>query len=137
MPGKKVACQYCSKVMRSDNLKNHVKIHNRKRGFSYESKDYGNQINMNSGKQESRQQQQQHVIENQQLSDSKKEEIPTFDSDEFSSKKPKSRETIYKMMEMLNIPDHRKETICTKILKEDQERLGTILIQTTTMKTDR
>ena len=27
MPGKKVACQYCSRVMRSDNLKNHVKIH--------------------------------------------------------------------------------------------------------------
>ena len=96
----------------------------RKRGFSYESKDYGNQINMNLGKQESRQQ-QQHVIENEQLSDSKKEEIPTFDGDEFSSKKPKSRETIYTMMELLNIPDHRKETICTKILKEDQERLGT------------
>ena len=27
MPGKKVQCPYCSKVMRSDNLKNHVKIH--------------------------------------------------------------------------------------------------------------
>ena len=27
MPGKKLACQYCSRVMRSDNLKNHVKIH--------------------------------------------------------------------------------------------------------------
>ena len=27
MPGKKVQCSYCSKVMRSDNLKTHVKIH--------------------------------------------------------------------------------------------------------------
>ena len=27
MPGKKVQCSYCSKVMRSDNLKKHVKIH--------------------------------------------------------------------------------------------------------------
>ena len=26
-PGKKVQCSYCSKVMRSDNLKKHVKIH--------------------------------------------------------------------------------------------------------------
>ena len=30
MPGKKVQCMYCSKVMRSDNLKNHVKIHKKK-----------------------------------------------------------------------------------------------------------
>ena len=29
MPGKKVQCSYCSKVMRSDNLKNHVKIHDK------------------------------------------------------------------------------------------------------------
>ena len=29
MPGKKVPCSYCSKVMRSDNLKNHIKIHER------------------------------------------------------------------------------------------------------------
>ena len=29
MPGKKVQCLYCSKVMRSDNLKNHVKIHDK------------------------------------------------------------------------------------------------------------
>ena len=27
MPGKKIQCSYCSKVMRSDNLKKHVKIH--------------------------------------------------------------------------------------------------------------
>ena len=27
MPGKKVQCSYCRKVMRSDNLKNHIKIH--------------------------------------------------------------------------------------------------------------
>ena len=76
--------------MRSDNLKNHVKIYNGKRGFSYESKDYGNQININLGKQESRQN-QQHVIEDEPLSSSKKEEIPTFDGDEFNGKKTKSR----------------------------------------------
>ena len=29
MPGKKGQCPYCSKVMRSDNLKNHVKIHDK------------------------------------------------------------------------------------------------------------
>ena len=29
MPDKKVQCSYCLKVMRSDNLKNHVKIHER------------------------------------------------------------------------------------------------------------
>ena len=29
MPGKKVQCSYCSKVMRSDNLKNHIKTHDR------------------------------------------------------------------------------------------------------------
>ena len=31
MPGKKAQCSYCSKVMRSDNLKKHIKLHENKR----------------------------------------------------------------------------------------------------------
>ena len=39
MPGKKVQCSYCSKVMRSDNLKNHIKIHENDRcKITYQSK---------------------------------------------------------------------------------------------------
>ena len=48
-------------------------------------------------------------------------EIPTFDGDEFSGKKPKSRDTLYRMMQMLNIPDHRWENIATDILDTDQK----------------
>ena len=49
-------------------------------------------------------------------------QTPTFDGAEFSGTKPKSRETLHRMMEMLKIPDHRRERIATEILKEDRER---------------
>ena len=52
-------------------------------------------------------------------------EIPSFDGVEFSGKNPKSRETLYRMMKMLNIPDFKWESIATKMLKEDQERVKT------------
>ena len=43
-----------------------------------------------------------------------KEEIPTFDGAEFCGEKSVSRETLYKMMEMLNIPEERREEIPSK-----------------------
>ena len=49
-------------------------------------------------------------------------EIPTFDGDEFSGKKPKSHETLYKMIDMLKIPDRRRESITTEMLQEERAR---------------
>ena len=46
--------------------------------------------------------------------------IPQFDGDEFSGKKTKSRETLYKMMKMLNILKERWDRIATDVLEEEQ-----------------
>ena len=40
-----------------------------------------------------------------------KKEIPEFDGAEFCGEKPKSRETLNRMMAMLKIPEHRWESI--------------------------
>ena len=48
-------------------------------------------------------------------------EIPTFDSAEFGTNKPKSRETLNKMMKMLKIPEHRWESIVKEFLENENE----------------
>ena len=73
MPGKKVQCSYCSKVMRSDNLKYHVKKHERKR----------------------------HMKTHSFTINSKEREIPSFDGLEFGTEKPKSKETIDKLRKLV------------------------------------
>ena len=70
MPGKNVQCSYCSKVMRSDNLKDHVKIHERQ---GHMKTTHGITVN------------------------NKEREIPTFDGSEFGTGKPKSKETMDKL----------------------------------------
>ena len=40
-----------------------------------------------------------------------KKEIPEFDGSEFGGDKPLPRKTLFKMMDMLNIPEHRRERI--------------------------
>ena len=70
--------------MRSDNLKNHIKIHDRKRKFPCNENDYRNQITIDSSKQKpyKLEHSEKDIIPN---------DIPTFDGAEFSSTKPKSR----------------------------------------------
>ena len=46
------------------------------------------------------------------------DDIPTFDSTEFCSDKPLSRQTLERMMKMLKIPEHRWNRIAADILKE-------------------
>ena len=74
--------------------------------------------------------QDKHRMSNS-LSDSEEDiipnQIPTFDGAEFSGEKPKSRETLNRMMEMLKIPEHRWEKIATDMLKEDRERVDPTL----------
>ena len=60
-------------------------------------------------------------MDDEEISTILDDEIPCFDGDEFSGKKPKSRDTLYRMMQMLNIPDHRWENIATDILDTDQK----------------
>ena len=64
-------------------------------------------------------------IDEEEISTVTDVDIPTFEGAEFSSTKPKSRETLHRMMEMLKIPDHRRERIATEMMKEDRERART------------
>ena len=45
------------------------------------------------------------------------DDIPEFDGAEFCDDKPLKRETLYKMMKMLKIPEHRWERIASKELE--------------------
>ena len=54
-----------------------------------------------------------------------KEEIPTFDGAEFCGEKPVSRETLDKMMKMLNIPEERRERIAREEEKYQKEKFIT------------
>ena len=51
----------------------------------------------------------------------KKKEIPTFDGDEFIGKKPLTRETLIKMMDMLNVPEEEREAVIQSELKLNRE----------------
>ena len=51
----------------------------------------------------------------------KKKEIPTFDGDEFIGKKPLTRETLIKMMDMLNVPEEEREAVIQSELKLNHE----------------
>ena len=66
-------------------------------------------------------------VERNQISDgesnlksSDDDEIPTFDGAEFCGDKRLRRETLYKMMKMLKIPQHRWERISTAELEYRQ-----------------
>ena len=48
--------------------------------------------------------------------------IPTFDGNEFSGNKSLTRDTLYRMMEMLKVPEHRQDKIATEILKQDRNQ---------------
>ena len=50
-------------------------------------------------------------------------DIPTFDGDEFCGNKPKSRETLNRMMKMMKIPEHRWAKIATGILQDEHNIL--------------
>ena len=49
------------------------------------------------------------------------DDIPEFDGAEFCGDKALKRETIYKMMKMLKIPEHRWECIASKELEYRQD----------------
>ena len=51
----------------------------------------------------------------------RRKDIPTFDGSEFSGEKPTSRKTLFKIMEMLNIPEQRRERIAKDIEEEEEE----------------
>ena len=50
------------------------------------------------------------------------DDIPYFDGSEFCDNKPKTRETLKKMMKLLKIPEQRWNRIATGILEEDQAK---------------
>ena len=54
------------------------------------------------------------------------DDIPYFDGDEFCDNKPKTLETLNKMMKLLKIPEHRWSRIASAILEEDRARKKTI-----------
>ena len=119
MPGKKVQCTSCLKVMRSDNLKRHARLCSR--------------ISTTvSGKQS--------VEETPHYPSSvkqKRENIPTFDGDEFCGKKIKSCQTINKIMQICAVTEDHQDKIATKIMQElktkrdvDREKIDVLKSQT-------
>lgn len=129
-------CNTCGEdFSRMDSLTRH-----RKRKFACDTnKENGNRKRINLGLDE------QNEMSPQELNVLKKEpiyseirdipiEIPTFDGDEFSGKKSKSRDTLYRMMQMLKIPEHRWENIAADILTEDRNQ--TIKRESNTVQKD-
>ena len=118
------SCNQCGRnFTRHDNLKRHTKLHctdiyNK----DTESRNYCKRIKLDSDEQEP---QNKYAMKNYFEKESTPSQTPTFDGAEFSGTKPKSRETLHRMMEMLKIPDHRRERIATEILKEDRDRART------------
>ena len=53
------------------------------------------------------------------------DEIPTFDGDEFCGNKPLTRQTLYRMMKMMRIPEDRWDRIATAELLEWRKRNDT------------
>jgi hypothetical protein len=115
-------CNTCGEdFSRMDSLTRH-----RKRKFACDTnKGNGNRKRINLGLDE------QTEMSPQELNVLKKEpiyseirdipiEIPTFQGDEFGGKKSKSRDTLYRMMQMLKIPEHRWENIDADILTVDR-----------------
>ena len=116
MVGKQVTCSSCSRVMRSDNLKRHVKI-------CQQSKCYTPFARKDQASERCERKRKISIDKSEEVEEKDDaNEIPTFDGDEFSGKKPKSRETLNRMMEMLKIPEHRWEKIATDMLQEDRKR---------------
>ncbi len=92
MPGKQKECIKCGKCMRSDNLKRHVQ-------------------SCNLGP-DNLSRQQTSVKQNSAPSQNKSStNIPEFDGAEFSRDKPLSSETMIKIMDMLNVPEEKREQI--------------------------
>ena len=62
-------------------------------------------------------------------------DVPTFDGAEFCGEKPLSRVTLYKMMEMLNIPKERRERIAReeeRYQKARSSQLNELALEETT-----
>ena len=60
-------------------------------------------------------------LDGESTSTSSDDDIPEFDGAEFCGDKPLRRETLYKMMKMLKIPEHRWECIANKELEYRQD----------------
>ena len=105
------SCHECdAPFTREDNLIRHKKYH-----CIQPSKD--NSKNMLSKRYHV---ERNRTLDGESTSTTSDDEIPTFDGAEFCSDKPLRRETLYKMMKMLKIPEHRWERISTEELEYRQ-----------------
>lgn len=114
MPGKKVQCASCTRMMRSDNLKRHVRSC---KGFISKQ---GQQLFDRAEK---------NVPEMIELPSKKKiiRHIPHFNGEEFSGKKQKSRETMEKIMEVVGVPSYHRNKISQDIIREENEKIYEIV----------
>ncbi len=115
------SCDGCGvKFTRLDNLKRHQKF------VCKSSSDVGShpscQINVGS-KHLSKIDRHEDFpsLQNGVDSTKKMDIIPTFDGDEFSGKEPLTRETLIKIMNMLNIPEEEREPLIESELKLNRE----------------
>ena len=100
------SCKECNTTFtRGDNLKRHEKLHCTTTSDYYATAVNNNQKNIDLSGQEPLKQNRQSVEE------AISNEIPTFDGAEFNGEQPVPRETLLKMMEMVDIPEDRREHI--------------------------
>ena len=104
-----VQCASCTRMMRSDNLKRHIRSC--------------------KGDILKQRQQSKNVPEMIELPSKKIEirHIPHFNGEEFSGKKQKSRETTEKIMEVVGVPSYHRDKITQDIIREEKEKIYEIL----------
>ena len=104
-----VQCTSCTRMMRSDNLKRHIRSC--------------------KGDILKQRQQSKNVPEMIELPSKKTEilHIPHFNGEEFSGKKQKSRETIGKIMEVVKVSSYHRDKITQDIIREEKEKRGEIV----------
>ena len=125
LPGKNIQCASCTKTMRCDNLKRHIrscKSNNPKQGLLLEKQLFEEKEN-NIPK----------FIENNLYSkkpkthdDEKQRTISHFNGEEYSGNKPQTRETMEKIMHLVGVPQRRRNKIAEQILQEE----GKLLLST-------
>ena len=107
------SCYECNaSFSREDNLTRHKKYHC--------IQSYRDTSKNTSSRRQSVERNQ--ILEGESIPTGSYNVIPTFDGAEFCGDKPLTRETLYKMMKMLKIPEHRWERISTEELLYRQIR---------------
>ena len=115
-------CQRCGEdFARKDNLTRHTKRRYHCDATEGGRDGYGNQsVRLSRRKHDNYYSEENDFHSQNSTTTEDDDDIPYFDGDEFCDNKPKTRETLNKMMKLLKIPEHRWSRIASGILEEDR-----------------